>query len=120
MTKSAYRFLPYFLFVMTVSSASACMLKISAGQESPQAGSEDVITLQFIQSHRNCTIKPESTEIKTDGMKITGKSDWEPVRSGVYERTFHVEYAEKGTASFKAVRTCPKGGMTQELKIEVQ
>lgn len=100
--------------------SSACMLKITAAEEAPKAGSEDVITVQFIQSHRNCTVRPETTEIQTEGIRITGKSDWTAVRSGVYERNFNVEYTKEGFASFTAVRSCPKGGMTQELKIEVK
>ena len=103
-----------------VSSASACMLKISAAQKASQAGGEDEITVQFIQTHRNCSINPEETKIETQGMKIVSQSEWQNVRPAVYECTFKVEYPEAGKAVFKAQRICPKGGMTKELKISVQ
>jgi len=105
---------------LLVQPASACMVKISAEQKSPQVGSKDVITVQFIQTHRNCTIKPDATKIKTQGLKILSESKWEAVRSGVYECAFQVEYTEKGEALFTAERICPKGGMTKELSIQVE
>jgi hypothetical protein len=121
MTKLKMNAIVFALIAMLfASSASACILKLSSGQESPQVGGTDVITLQFIQSHRNCTVKPEATEIKTSGMKIVASSEWKAVRNGVYERTFNIEYTESGLASFQAVRNCPKGGMTQELTVQVQ
>ena len=58
-----------------VSSASACMLKISAAQKASQAGGEDEITVQFIQTHRNCSISPEETKIETQSMKIVSQSE---------------------------------------------
>lgn len=120
MTKLKVHTVAFALIAMlSASSASACILKLSSGQESPLVGSTDVITLQFIQSHRNCTVAPEATQIKTSGMKIVSSSEWKAVRSGVYERTFHIEYAESGKASFRAIRNCPKGGMTQELTVQV-
>jgi hypothetical protein len=106
--------------ILLAQPASACMLKLSAEQKAPQAGGEDVITVQFIQTHRNCSIKPEETKIETQGMKIVSQSEWENVRAGVYECTFKVAYPEKGEAVFKAERICPKGGITKKLNILVQ
>ena len=102
------------------SSASACMLKISAAQEAPQAGGKDEVTVQFIQTHRNCALSPEETKIEAQGMKIVTQSEWQNVRPGVYECTCEVEYPEQGLAVFKAERICPKGGMTKKLNIRVQ
>lgn len=121
MNKKGTRFALCALLVATLSPvASACMLKITCGQDTPVVGTADTITLQFIQSHRNCTITPESTVIETDGLKILSSSGWAPVRNGVYERTFKVEYTQPGDSLFRAVRTCPKGGMTRQLTITVQ
>ncbi|MBI9020642.1 MAG: hypothetical protein JEZ10_05245 [Verrucomicrobia bacterium] len=102
-------------------ATSACMLKISTEMEQPQVGDIDVITVQFIQIHRNCTVKPEATEFETEGLKILDSTAWAPIRDNVYERTFHVEYSKSGTASFQIKRICPKKGeQLKSLDIAVQ
>lgn len=110
------------LFIALLSpAASACVLKIESEQDAPKAGTEDIVTVQFIQIHRNCPLKPEATEFKTEGIKILDESEWISVRQNVYECTVKVQYKEKGTAVFKAERSCPKkGGKSDALEIEVQ
>lgn len=121
MKKTVRRLLTAALFSSLLSPvASACVLKIESGQEHPQKGSEDTITVQFIQIHRNCSVPPEKTEIDTKNIEVLEQSEWKPVKSNVYESTFRVKYEKEGRAVFTAERSCPKkGAKTQELEINV-
>jgi hypothetical protein len=101
--------------------AYSCLLKISHGQESPKHETTDVITVQFIQIHRNCAVKPDATKFETEGIKIINSSGWVTVRDNVYERSFEVEYAKAGTAVFRATRTCAKKGeQSKSLELQVR
>lgn len=106
---------------MLASAASACILKISQGQETPQHETTDVITVQFTQIHRNCAVKPDAAEFETEGIKIIRSSEWVTVRDNVYERTFEVEYIKAGTAVFRVVRNCAKKGeQSKSLELQVK
>lgn len=105
---------------LLVPGTSACVLKISPEQENPKKGDEGIITVQFIQIHRNCTVPPEETEFDTKHIEILEQSDWKAVKNNLYECTLKVKYEKSGNAVLTAERSCPKKGTkTEELKIRV-
>lgn len=124
------------LAVAFVPESAACMLRVFTGEEEPQEiapaenrekadrifsmGEKELLTVRFIQSHRNCPVPVDATRIKTKGLQIVEESKWENVRAGTYEKTFLIEYIRKGSASFVVERTCSRGGMTREVITEVK
>lgn len=121
MKKSVLRLLTAaFVAAMLPAGASACALKIESGQKNPEKGSEDTITVQFIQIHRNCPVAPEETEFDTKNIEILEQSEWKPVKNNVFECTLRVKYKEEGKAVFSVERSCPKkGSKVEELEIAV-
>jgi len=123
------------LMLAFAPQTQACRLLIFTGEErkeiqQTEAGNEAVrevaegcrefLTVQFLQSHRNCPIKADETKLKAKGIQILEESEWETVRNGVYEKTLMVEYTQKGLAVFTVERSCSRGGGKYELIIEVK
>ena len=109
------------LFIST-GSALACQMEVerkSPADSTPAVGSDDVITVTYTQTHRNCTLPLKKTEFKAEGMKIVGATPWKEVKRGTFVRKFKVKYLQPGEATFNVIRNCSRGGADELLRIQV-
>jgi len=110
------------LLFLTTGSILACQMKVerkSPADSTPDSGSDDVITVTYTQTHRNCTLPLKQTEFKAEGMKIVGATPWKEKKRGTFVRKFKVKYLQPGEATFNVIRNCSRGGADELLLVQV-
>jgi hypothetical protein len=75
----------------------------------------------LVLTHRNCDITLEDTKYDYRGFQVAGATQWKEVSTGVYERKFKLKVtaADKGKATFSAIRTCRKEGGSGTFQVTV-
>lgn len=107
---------------LSYTQAKGCdfHFEIEDPQPAYHIGSEIVITVSVVLTHRVCEIELEDTHFSARGMKIIGATKWIQLSSKVYARKFKVKITEENTpAVFTALRECDRDGGKGSLEIKI-
>ncbi len=96
----------------------ACKIDLEQSNSRPALNEETVLILEYQQTHRNCREPISSIKIEADGMTILGATDWEEIGKGTFQRKLKVKITEDD-CSLQVTRSCPKGGLDEDLKVRV-
>lgn len=113
-----------FLF-MTVQFAQACDIDIHVHhkeKESYKAGDEVIFKVNVRLTHRICIYGIEATKFGSDGLELMGATPWKQLSDYDYSRLVKAKVKEEAekTATFRAVRTCEKGGGKAAIEIKIE
>ncbi len=112
------------ILMLAVLQTMACEFKFNVEGTSKDVyaiGDELVVKVTLVLTHRNCDVTLEDTKYDYRGFQVAGATQWKEVSNGVYERKFKLKVtaAEKGKASFSAIRTCRKEGGSGTFQVTV-
>ncbi|MCK9356366.1 MAG: 4Fe-4S binding protein [Dehalococcoidia bacterium] len=88
----------------------ACDISIESAKTSGQVGDTLVFTVTVYQTHRNCSVPIDDTQIRLTGMQLMSETGWKQIASMTYENELSVTLTAEGKGTLEVVRVCPKGG----------
>ena len=97
----------------------ACDISIEPSKASGQVGDTMEFTISVYQTHRNCSVPIDDTQIRLAGMELVSQTGWKQVASMTYENVLSVELLQQGTGTLQVVRVCPKGGGQALAKVTI-
>jgi len=88
----------------------ACDISIEPSKATGQVGDTLIFTVSVYQTHRNCSVPIDDTQIRLTGMQLVSETGWKQIASMTYENELSVTLTAEGKGTLEVVRVCPKGG----------
>lgn len=109
--------------VAPMASSWACRIAEAPSGKAgkpPKKGDTVVIVVSVRHTHRRCTLPMDKTKFVPTGMKILGAMPWQKTGTGAYERKLKVVFLQEGKAKLRVIRSCSRGGCSQDLEYTVE
>ncbi len=106
-------------FFLSASPALACDITVTPDHVSSTLGETPTFTVEVKETHRNCVVPIEDTQIILEKMELLSQTEWQEVVSGTYRSLVTVRLLSEGEGSIEVVRECIKGGNTATVKITI-
>lgn len=104
---------------LNASLVLACDITVTPDQNSNTVGNTITFTVEVVETHRNCVVPIEDTQITLEKMELLSQTEWQEVVNGTYLSLVTVRLLSEGEGSIEVVRECIKGGDTATVKIAI-
>ena len=89
---------------------AACDISIDPSDATGVVGETLTFTITVGQTHRNCSVPIEDTQIYLSGMEFVSETPWQSVDDRTDQKHLTVELTVAGEGRVEVVRVCSKGG----------
>ena len=104
-------------FLLTASTVLACDITITPAQASGPLGNTLTFTIEMRETHRNCIVPIEDTQIILEKMELLTQTPWLEIINGTHQSDITVRLLTEGEGSITVVRECIKGGDTAVVNV---
>jgi Fe-S-cluster-containing hydrogenase component 2 len=81
------------------------------------AGETLTFTVEVKETHRNCIVPIEDTQIILEKMELLSQTQWQEIVDGTYRSLVTVRLLSEGEGSITVLRECIKGGDTATVEV---
>jgi len=98
---------------------AACDISIEPSGATGTVGDTLTFTITVGQTHRNCSVPIEDTQIYLSGMKLISETRWQQVDDRTDQKEITVELTVAGEGLVEVARVCSKGGDQCVAKVTI-
>jgi NosR/NirI family transcriptional regulator, nitrous oxide reductase regulator len=110
---------PLLLIALSAAPVLACDITISPSSATGAVGDTVTFTINVQETHRNCSVPIQETQIKLKGMEMVSQTAWKELNSTLNQKQITVRLTAPGEGSLEVIRVCSKGGDDQIARVTI-
>jgi len=106
------------LTIINISTLIACEINVQTDKTSYAVNDYAVFTVTIKQDHGRCLHDGEEPKLVQTGLEVTGKTQFTKLDSNTWQIKYKVKVNDKN-ASLTVIRECTKGGIKENIRLNV-